>query len=297
MNSVDAATDKVLADDSIDTVISVGGGSPIDSAKAISFRLNEKSGKFLYHIAIPTTLSAAECTQTSGYTNADGLKTGVSDIRLAPHVVIYDAKFALETPPKLFLSTGMRAMDHAMELMYYPTATEIPTKQMALSAASRLFRYLPKYKENPQDLDIITNLFLASYASLGFLGTNLKGPLGLSHTLGYALGSPYSIPHGITSCLTLGHVVKLKASLDPRSAEQIARMLPFIGYASTGNDGQDAVRVGDEILKLVQDVGLATTLKDWKVGEDQAPKIVKLATRSESGPVFDKVLELVKGLY
>jgi len=46
---------------------------------------------------------------------------------------------------------------------------------------------------------------------LGFLGQNMKGSFSLSHTMGYALGSPYSIPHGITSCLTLGHVMKLKA--------------------------------------------------------------------------------------
>ncbi|KAH0308819.1 Dehydroquinate synthase-like protein, partial [Aureobasidium melanogenum] len=65
---LDKATDAVIEDNSIDTIISIGGGSPIDSAKAISYRLNEKSGRFLHHIAIPTTLSAAECTFNAGYT-------------------------------------------------------------------------------------------------------------------------------------------------------------------------------------------------------------------------------------
>lgn len=112
---LDEATELVMKDETIDTIISVGGGSPIDSAKAISYRLNEKSaGKFLYHITVPTTLSAAECTLGAGYTSKEGMKTGVAHPELAPHVIIYDAKFALETPEWLWMSTAMRSMDHAM---------------------------------------------------------------------------------------------------------------------------------------------------------------------------------------
>lgn len=193
---LDEATDLVKKDDTVDTIISVGGGSPIDSAKAISYRLNEQSpGKFLYHITVPTTLSAAECTLNAGYTNANGMKTGVAHPELAPHVIIYDSKFALETPAWLWMSTGMRAMDHAMELMYHPTSTEMPCRQMALYAAGELFKCLPQYKADPKNEDVITRLQLAAFASLGFLALNIKGGLGLSHTLGYALGSPYQIPH------------------------------------------------------------------------------------------------------
>jgi alcohol dehydrogenase class IV len=71
------------------------------------------------------------------------------------------------------------------------------------------------------------------------MGLNIVGGIGLSHSLGYALGSPYGIPHGITSCLTLGKVVKLKAE-DPEAAEQIARILPFIGKNSSGDNKKDA---------------------------------------------------------
>jgi alcohol dehydrogenase class IV len=118
VKQLDEATEQVLKDSNIDTIISVGGGSPIDSAKAISYRLNEKQpGKFLYHITVPTTLSAAECTMMAGYTNEDGIKTGVSSPELVPHVILYDSKFMLETPPWLMMSTAMRSMDHAMEMM------------------------------------------------------------------------------------------------------------------------------------------------------------------------------------
>jgi len=297
IEQLDEATELVKKDSSIDTIISIGGGSPIDSAKAISYRVNEKGGKFLHHITIPTTLSAAECTLGAGYTDKSGLKTGVAHPELAPHVIIYDSKFALETPQWLYMSTGMRAMDHAIELMYHPTSTEMPCRLTALSAAGDLFKYLSKYKQNPKDENVITRLQLASFASLGFLGLNVKGGLGLSHTLGYALGSPYGIPHGITSCLTLGHVVKLKAQSSDEDASQIARMAPYIGLTKSGDDKKDAVAIGDAILKLVDSLGLKTTLTEKGVGKDQVHTIVKTATRQESGPAYDHVKGLVEILY
>lgn len=175
-------------------------------------------------------------------------------------------------------------------------ATEMPCRHLALQAASSLFIYLPKYKEDTRDLDNITQLQLAAFASLGFLGLNSNSPLGLSHTLGYALGSPYGIPHGVTSTLTLGHVVRLKAE-DPKAAQQLSRMLPFLGENKSGDDETDARRVGERILQLVTDLGLETNLRSYHVNEDQAPIIAERATKLTSGPVYDRVLSLVKTLY
>lgn len=295
---LDEATELVEQDSEVDTVISIGGGSPIDSAKAISYRLNEKTGeRWLYHIAIPTTLSASECTMMAGFTQTDGTKTGVRAPELVPNVVLYDASFALHTPERLWMSTGMRAMDHAVELLYHGYATEMPARWICLQAAGELFTYLPEYKKDPKNEDTITKLQLAAFASLGFLGTNMKGGLGLSHGLGYALGSPYGIPHGITSCLTLGHVVKLKAE-DPAAASQVARLLPFIGEARSGEDRKDAVTVGERILELVRDLGLDVALGEYKVGRDQVTVITKRATGGmEEGKVYERVKALVEGLF
>ena len=127
---------------------------------------------------------------------------------------------------------------------------------------------------------------------------SVVGGIGLSHSLGYALGSPFGIPHGITSCLTLGKVVKLKAE-DPGTAEQIARILPYIGESPSGDKKKDAIRVGDAIEDLVQALGLSTNLREWKVGEDQVPTIVKMGTggKEPSDPLYKKVEALVKTLY
>lgn len=297
---LDEATDQVLKDPSIDTIISVGGGSPIDSAKAISYRVNEKSDHFLRHVAIPTTLSAAECTFLAGYTQSDGVKTGIAHPSTLPSHVLYDPKFGLHTPPHLFITTGIRALDHAVELQYHPTATWMPCQLLARTAVKELFDLLPQYKSNPKDEDIITRLFLAAYASLGFLGGNIKGGLGLSHTLGYALGSPYGIPHGVTSCLTLGHVVKLKAKASKEDAVKIAELLPVLGQQRSKDDVADAEKVGDLILKLVDDLGYKTTLTEKGVEKSELETIVGRATGGKNQKGDDKTSseedQMVKGV-
>lgn len=286
VKQLDEATDKVRTDNTIDTIISVGGGSPIDSAKAISYRLHEQGGNFLTHITIPTTLSAAECTFIGGYTQSDGVKTSVVSPNLYPSYIFYDPKFGLHTPPSLFASTGIRALDHAVEAQYHGTATLMPARWSGLMAIKELFELLPRYQADPKDEDVITRLFLAAFASLGFIGQNIKGGLGLSHTMGYALGSPYGIPHGITSCLTLGHVVKIKARTSQEDAAKIATILPYVGGGSpSGDDLKDAEKVGDRILQLVKELGFKTTLTEKGVGKDQVDVIVKRAT---GGFSYDK---------
>jgi 3-oxoacid CoA-transferase len=141
--------------------------------------------------------------------------------------------------------------------MYHPLASEIPTKRMCLEAIKDLFTYLPQSKANPQDADLRTKLFLACYSSLfPFLYT---GGVGLSHSIGHAIGATYSIPHGITSCLSLAPTVHFKAS-NAEEAKQIARIIPYIGKQSTGSDEKDSHIVGDSIAGLVETLGHKTTL-------------------------------------
>ncbi len=301
VEQLDQATEIVKKDDSIDTIISIGGGSPIDSAKAITYRVNEKSGKWLLHITIPTTLSVAEGSAGAGYTQSDGVKTGIAHPNVYPQYIFYDPTFGVHTPPHLFLSTGFRALDHAVEMQYHPTATWIPCRLVALNAIAELFRLLPKYKDNPKDKDTITGLFLAAYATFVYLGLNTKGGLGLSHQLGYALGSPYGIPHGITSCLTLGHVVKLKARQKSDFAQNVAAILPYVGGQRSGDDVKDADEVGDKILGLVEEMGLKTTLTEKGVGKDQLDIICARATggltpQKEKTKQEEEMLKAVRGL-
>lgn len=200
VTEVNQITKILAADPFIDTVISLGGGSPIDSAKTASFRINKEFGRSLTHLTIPTTLSAAECTAAGGYTNEDGIKTGFSAAGMGVAAIFYDPSFAKYTPERLWLATGIRAVDHAVESYYHPYASEMPWKALSYWALTSLFTLLPQVKLFEEgDQDIITRLQLAAFASSGFRGKNFKGGMGLSHSLGYALGSPYGIPRELKS--------------------------------------------------------------------------------------------------
>ena len=82
----------------------------------------------------------------------------------------------------------------------------------------------------------------------------------MSHSIGHSLGATYSIPHGITSCLTLSSVVAFKAETQPEESKQIARILPYIGESSTGNSAEDSKKVSVAIAKLVEGLGHKSTL-------------------------------------
>ncbi|CAL3971123.1 hypothetical protein PZA11_007458 [Diplocarpon coronariae] len=278
-----------------DVLVSIGGGSPIDSAKVIAFRTHEETGRWIPSIAVPTTLSVAETTQNAGFTNERKEKVAVSDPALVPKIVVYDGDIAVHTPLSLWTSTGVRALDHAVELLYHPLAPEIPSKRLALEAIRDLFAYLPRSRTEPTDADARQRLFLACYASLfPFL---FSGAVGLSHSTGHALGATYGIPHGITSCLTLAPVVSLKARTRPEEARMIARALPCIGETSRGTDEEDALMVGRAIAGLVEGLGHASTLTQYgvPVGEEESIASHALVGGKEH-PDFNS-LKIIRALY
>ena len=297
---VDQAVASVLAHSDVDTLVSLGGGTPIDTAKVISLRSKEHRGGYLTHLTIPTTLSAAECTAGGGYVKADGVKVGFRAPEMGVSAIFYDPVYARHTPRQLWLSTGLRAMDHAVECMYHPCAAEAPWKALALWAAAELFDSLPRARDvHPADDLITTRLLLAAYASSGLKGENLKGGMGLSHSLGHALGSPYGIPHGITSCMTLGKVVQLKADDSPENAKQIARLLPATGGRSTGDDRHDAAEVSQRIIGLVNSLGLdIPTLAARGISKDETSIITERSLGGvKEGPLYERVEKLVQTLF
>ncbi|PBP15575.1 alcohol dehydrogenase IV [Diplocarpon rosae] len=279
-----------------DVLISIGGGSPIDSAKAIAFQIHRDTGIWIPSIAVPTTLSVAETTQNAGFTNEEKQKIAVRDPELVPKIVVYDGDIAVHTPLSLWTSTGMRALDHAVELLYHPLAPEIPTKRLALEAIRDLFTYLPQSRAEPADGEVRQRLFLACYASLFPL--MLSGGVGLSHSTGHALGATYDIPHGITSCLTLAPVLALKAKTRPDEAKMVARVIPYIGETSRGSDEEDALVVSRAIASLVDGLGHASTLTQYGVPPGEEESIASHAlVGGKEHPDFNNLVEIIHALY
>ena len=229
----------------VDAVVSFGGGSAIDAAKIVSVGMAGSDGKALPHIAIPTTLSVAELAAGAGYTNEAGDKAGMRDPRQLVETVIYDAELTLATPMHLWLSTGIRALDHAVE--GYLAPGEHPFNDvMALEAIRRLFDSLPRAKVTPEDVEVRTENQLGAWFSFTLPGASAAG---LSHTMGKQIGARYSIPHGVTSCLLLPHVMRYLA---PRMPERTA-VLP----------SPDAVQA------LIASLGLPQHIAAYGIGEPE----------------------------
>jgi maleylacetate reductase len=248
MSEVETAILKVDEADA-DGVISFGGGSPIDAAKMLALRLGEKRQTLrgtLPHIAIPTTLSVAELAAGAGYTDASGTKSGMRDPRLLPDVVIYDPELTLETPIELWLSSGIRALDHAVE--GFLADGEHPFNDvMALEAIRRLFRVLPATKADPQNVGCRSDCQLAAWFSFTLPGASASG---LSHVMGKQIGARHRIPHGVTSCLLLPHVVR------------------YLGRHRPERIGELGV-TADDIAGLIHQLGLPQHIAHYGIGEPE----------------------------
>ncbi|KAI0717292.1 iron-containing alcohol dehydrogenase [Cerioporus squamosus] len=280
-----------------DVIVSVGGGSPVDASKAILYFVQqEHGGRYLPQIAIPTTLSAAEYTVGAGYTNDEGHKVAVIAPELAPSGVILDAELTLSTPERLWLSTGIRALDHAVENLYRPLAPP-PIKHLCYGAIADLFKYLPISKANPQDIVARQKLQIASWMSLWPVKLSKFSALGLSHGLGHKLGATYGIPHGITSCLTLAPVVALMAeTASKEDKEWLAGALFHLRKPSTGSLEGDIKQLSVEIQQLVDGLGLHSTLSQYKVPKGDVQTVAERAVGKDD-PLLPKVVGLLEGIY
>jgi len=280
-----------------DIIVSVGGGSPIDASKAIIYLLHEElGGTFHPHITIPTTISAAEYSVGAGYTNDAGEKTAVSSPHLAPAGVILDAELTLATPERLWLSTGIRALDHAVESLYRPYVVT-PLKYLCYGAIVDLFKYLPQSKADPNDVHARQKLQVAAWMSLWPARYEKYSALGLSHALGHRLGATYGIPHGFTSCLTLAPTVNLQARVASAEDKQwLAGVLNQLRQPSTGSVEGDVVRLSELVDGLVRDLGLKTTLDQYKVPREDLPTIAERALGGRT-EIHGDVVAFLETLY
>lgn len=245
-----------------DVLVSVGGGSPIDATKAVSLTLFQEHGVYIPHIAIPTTLSAAEYAHSAGVTDeATNAKTGFSDPYITPRSIILDAELTRATPMWLWLSTGIRALDHAVETLYAPGAHPI-NDALALEAVHKLFTYLPRSQAEPDDLDVRTELQIASWMSYFDV---LNAQMGISHNLGRRMGATYNVPHGVTSCITLPAVMHAKAT---EYASQLAPIALVLQLPVSGDDPvQAAHAAADAVFNLIQSLGLPQHLREVGIDE------------------------------
>ena len=198
-------------------------------------------------IALPTTLSAAEFAPHAGYTDlAAGRKYRALDPWMVPRAVILDPAATLQTPAALLLSSGIRALDHAVErwCSSQPTAFSDSVSQQAMVM---LAENLPRLHRQPGDMAARAACQYAAW--LAVMGGWSGVPVGASHGLGYILGAAKGVPHGITSCLMLHAVMRWNAPVNGARQAQVARIF-----------GAEAA--GPAIEAFVRGLGLPTRLSE-----------------------------------
>jgi alcohol dehydrogenase class IV len=259
MTQVEAGI-SMSGDAQVDGVVSFGGGSPIDAAKMLAVKLADRSARAargLPHIAVPTTLSAAELSASAGYTDDAGNKAGLRDPRLLPDVVIYDAELTMATPIPLWLSTGIRALDHAVE-GFLADGLHPYSDVMALEAIRRLFDSLPRAKAAPSDVGVRTENQLAAWFSFTLPGPSAGG---LSHVMGKQIGARYGIPHGVTSCLLLPHVLRF---YEARMPERVAMLCAATGPVAA-----------ERVQGLIKSLELPQHIAAYGIGEPELRKVAR----------------------
>jgi alcohol dehydrogenase len=257
-----------------DSLIGFGGGSPIDTCKVASHAFLDRSaalGDEIIQIAIPTTLSAAEYTHGGGVTDEKTLvKSAVSDPRLQPRTVINDPELTLKTPQWLWVATGMRALDHAIETIYakrhHPLSDALGAK-----AISILVEHL-KPSITTSGREQLGHRGECQFAAWFSIFGSMNTRFGISHLLGHQIGPRWNVAHGITSCITLPHAMRFMAGIAPERFGPIAQGfgIPF----DRANPFAGALASADRTAAFIASFDVPRTLQDAGVPRNEIQTIV-----------------------
>src|SRR5580700_6829994 len=265
VNALEKEIERVNAD----CLVSLGGGSPIDSTKVAIFGLLDR--RELIHIAVPTTLSAAEYTHAGGVTDeSTRVKSGVYDMRVLPRTVIADPALTLATPDWLWVSTGIRALDHAIECAYairhQPISDALAAKSIALFS-----EHLHPSISTTGDEQLAHRghcQFASWYSIFGAMNTRF----GLSHLLGHQIGPRWDVPHGFTSCITLPNSMRFMAEI---AAERFGPVAEGYGIPfDRTNPKPAALKCADRTQEFIAQFDVPKRLRDVKVPHEEIGSIV-----------------------
>ena len=270
-----------------DLIVTVGGGSITDGAKAVQLclannvhtvedveRIRTHKGvappmnaPTVRQISVPTTIAGGEFSAIAGVTNA---RTKVKEMLrhelVMPRAVILDPAITVHTPEWLFLSTGIRAVDHCVEGLCSREAHPYADAQ-ALKGLAMVAQALPRVKANPDDLDARMDCQIGTWLSMAPLSAGV--PMGASHGIGYVLGALFDVPRGYTSCVMLPSVMRWNKQDNAERQALVSEAM--------GQPGKDAADVLD---RFIRGLGLPRSLQDVRVGPEHFETIAEQAMRT-----------------
>lgn len=298
-----------------DLLVTFGGGSITDGGKAVTiclehgitdedglepFRSVVENGKRsvpvfraprVRQIAVPTTLSAGEFNARAGITDSrTKLKQSFMHPGIVPESVILDPAVTVHTPEWLWLSSGVRAVDHAVETLLAINANDY-TDGTALQALRVLGKSLPDVKAHAGDLDARLRCQMGAWMSMVGIVSGTR--LGASHAIGHILGGSANVPHGHTSCVMLPYVLDYNAPVNAARQREVS--------VAMERPGTPASIVLDEFIR---GLGMPRRLREVKVDEADLSRLAKNCMlddwtysnpRTISSP--DQIMEILRAAY
>src|SRR5215813_12163500 len=272
-----------------DLIVTIGGGSVTDGAKAIQMCLAndirspeaidllrpakgadgtigapKMKAPTVRQISVPTTLSGGDFSAIAGVTDE---RTKVKELlrhpRIIPSAVILDPAITVHTPMWLWLSTGVRAVDHCVEGICSNEAHAYGDA-LALKGLALLSAGLPRVKSNPANLAARQDCQIGTWLSMGPLASGV--PMGASHGIGYVLGAEFGIPHGHTSCIMLPAVMRWNK---PANADRQAQV--SLAMSQPGSDA------GALLDTFIAGLGMPRSLGEVNIGRNSFQRIADQA--------------------
>ncbi len=254
-------------------IIGLGGGSPIDAAKAVGMLMTNPGPLQDYLrgttvknpppplIAIPTTSgTGSEVTQFSVVTDTErSFKAGIASPLLTPRVSIVDPLLMESMPPSLAAATGMDALTHAIEC-FVSVHSQPFTDALALHAIRLIGAFLRPSVANGADLEARSQMAIAStLAGIAFSNSGL----GLAHSMAHPLGGHFDVPHGVANAILLPLVVRFNLIARVEKFGQVAKAL---GEEVQGLSALDAgKKAAEAISRLSADIGIPGRLSEVNV--------------------------------
>lgn len=292
IESVDSGT-ELAKENGCNLVVGVGGGSALDTAKAIGLMLKNPGnirdyigidlvpGPGAPVIAIPTTAgTGSEMTRFSVLSDKTAqAKLSVGSMYNCPSLALCDPELTVTLPPHLTASTGMDALTHALE-SYVNKATQPISEALSIQAMTLIAKSLRLAVVQGENIEARHDMLLAStIAAMAFNTTRL----GLAHALAMPLGAYFKIPHGVVNAILLPEVMKFNIIGNPHKFAEIARI--FGEKTDSLTIREAAERSVSAIRQLNKDIGITQTLSDYGVKEEHLDLIVDEAILSGNVPV------------
>ena len=270
-----------------DLIITVGGGSVTDAGKVIALGLKhgfqkheDFEGYYVYVdeagetvvpqfeapeirvICCPTTLSGGEFNTMGGVTDdKDNKKQGYTHRMMAPIAIVLDPALTVHTPEWLWFSTGVRALDHALEALGSTHSNHF-CDGIAGSAIRLLSNALPEVKSDGADLDARLRCQVGAWQSM--IPVIGGVPMGASHAIGHVLGGTADVPHGYCSCVMAPSVLAFNESVNGDKQRQISMCM--------GQPDRAASELVDEFITAL---GMPRSLTAVGITEEQLDLIAE----------------------